>query len=219
MFQFSRYSGFSEWYFGKAGFYHTLHIPENYYKEFECGEKERRLFGSLVVTEKRHPFYLHFRTPEILWNPQGDLFYPASFDNCETIRRGRVPSRFLSDNSLRKKNSPSFFGGEQGIIDTLIPYKVLTSSNIRTEDKMKYVYLSPVITIISLIDKVFLTFPVYYVHDIVKIFIIPIGFIYYLEETVRDTKTWLAEDPDSDESEKHIDLNEEYEKFLRRKNK
>ncbi|MCP5496951.1 MAG: hypothetical protein H7A23_20550 [Leptospiraceae bacterium] len=59
-FQFQTYNNFWEWYKGKPGLTNTLEVPTD-----ENGKMEE-----VAIEMERHPFYLGFRTPELIFNPQ-----------------------------------------------------------------------------------------------------------------------------------------------------
>ncbi|HNO24981.1 MAG TPA: hypothetical protein PKK94_18535 [Leptospiraceae bacterium] len=177
IFQFSRYSDFADWYIGKAGFYQTLQVPD--LKKGRCfGDNED--YNYVIIAEDRHPIFLHFRTPEIYWNPQGWMYYPSTFNYCGILKRGRIPSKYKKVPLGRSAESRSlnYLGGEAGLLDSLIPYKVLTAENMDMDSKMQFVYFSPILFFFNFLGKLFV-FPVYMFHDIIKIPVIPAAVIYY----------------------------------------
>jgi hypothetical protein len=77
IFQMKKYDGFGEWYFGRPGLLNTYGIINS---EVECGTDG---YDVLVrIEEERHPFFLHFRLPEIFINPQAGIYFPRVSRNC-----------------------------------------------------------------------------------------------------------------------------------------
>ncbi|MCB1194232.1 MAG: hypothetical protein KDK90_27600, partial [Leptospiraceae bacterium] len=114
-FQLSKHDGFIDWLNGKPGMKNTEFISKNP--------------RSGVVIGERHPYYLWFRTPEIIFNPQGGLYYPDMFimvdyELYDTTDLSSVKDEKYKLKILNRRNG-QFTRVDEGLIDYLFQYREL----------------------------------------------------------------------------------------------
>jgi outer membrane protein OmpA-like peptidoglycan-associated protein len=155
--EFSRHDGFWDWLKGKPGYELTKSLNN------KCASDSEIIIGS------RHPFFLHFRLPELLINPQGGLEYPERQSNlgkgCNTIAKGTG------------KESKRFDYLEAGLLE-LIAYRDWTAKDEDLMDKTGYTLIKP----LSILGYAFYLIPrviVYTWNDVFKTIAIPIAGVYY----------------------------------------
>ena len=181
----NKYSGFGEWYIGRPGLKNTYEVinPED-----DCLTDNKDII--VRIEEERHPFFLHFRLPEVIINPQGGIYFPKVSRDCVVLNeRGKkggleYETRFSllamdrSHQSGRKGNVTQ--GGLSGFIDTFIPYRLYTAKDVGTEDAMWLTIITPILGVGQLMHIFYIEIPVYFVHDVTKTVTIPFAGIYYL---------------------------------------
>lgn len=178
-FQFSKHDGLWEYVKGKPGTYNSMKVND--------GASDGYLVG------ERHPYYLWFRTPEIIFNPQGGLHYPDAYvKDARGVKdkSGKVYNTAeldqLKDEDLKlillgQKNF-NFNRTDAGILDYLLVYRELLDESGGEEEKSSHIAASCLYVGIS---PIFLAFHipfrliVYPIHDVIKTIMLPVAAIYY----------------------------------------
>ena len=166
-FQFEHHASFGQWYRGKSGF-------------------DRALVSSSCPTlEERHWLYLHFRLPELIFNPQGGLRYP---ERCFRTQGGGWA--YAGEGVVTSSVTDHFTGTDDGLVEILFSYRSLNVESSVGEpmeethlvrDSLGRLIIYPV----SLIPRL----PSYAIHDIVKTAMIPYALVHYTmigETTLKD---------------------------------
>ncbi|MDH5657464.1 MAG: hypothetical protein OEZ34_16240 [Spirochaetia bacterium] len=161
VFQFKSHHSFSDWYFGKPGidnaFKGRFHTNKNCYEQ----------------SERRHPFYLHFRLFEVILNPQGGTKYPDYLGKCypEAVTPEKIEKLYMGYNM-----------GGAGLIDALIPYRYVSYINSRNDSNVTHYILIPFVSLVSLVPNLLINIikiPLYAIHDTIKLLSVPFAVIYY----------------------------------------
>lgn len=183
--QMNKYNGFGEWYFGRPGL-------KNTYEIFNPGEECITDGKEIIVRveEERHPFFLHFRLPEIIINPQGGFYFPKTSRDCFVLnKRGTKEDLdyntfydlFLLERTRRPgKKFNVVQGGIPGVVDTFIPYRLYTAKDVTTKDAVLMSLIAPIFGFGQVVLIFYIEIPVYTIHDALKTAVIPIAGVYYL---------------------------------------
>ena len=185
VFQLKEHKNLEEWYFGRPGLKNTFGIVN----EKECIKDQSEIL--IRITDDRHWLYLHFRTPEVFWNPQGGIYFPKFRRDCIDYEAGLGWISYLEGYDFQKGKRGSPYkkgnfdvvqGGFQGFIDTIIPYRTYTAKDYDTEQKIAATIFSPYLATFGNGLHFYISFPVYVSHDIAKTAMIPFAGIYYLNK-------------------------------------
>lgn len=210
-FQLEKHENFSEWFFGKPGFTGMV-----YQKNEEClepfinnnpcacivGMSNRKdvIIPRYKILGNRHPFYLFFRFPEAIFNPQGGAFIPKrilpsqptekkdKYEFPPNFHSYSMQFRYYHCEKLEEGDLTFMYGRlwyselgymilDAGLIEHIVPYRIWTSNESpgsKVLETGKTWILSPIGVIFK---AVILSF--YVVHDVVKIPVIPVAIIYY----------------------------------------
>ena len=187
--QFNEKQNFWDWMIGDA-----ISINKNVSKE-----KLKSAFGRCIYKEKRHPYYLWFRTPEVLLNPDSFKNYPVFskcgrylYKNCDFYKHpDEQPNCNLPECC---KDNILIISTEFSIVTGIIDYLLLYSVNVLTisEDGLP-TKCSPVIGLTFLIPLHFFynlisngfKIVIYIPHDIIKTALVPIAGGYYTIKAIQ----------------------------------
>lgn len=175
-FQLASYDSFGDWYIGKAGINNALDTRQ---RQFRPGD---------VIQEPRPVIFGHFRLFEVLWQPVGGVHYPdrvtsvtpywrdddSGLEEDGTFAARRRKSRRRERGDADGRMAFDMIDG--GVID-MIPYRLLASEATGPEKAVGSL-LQPVIILFQVALDVFRV-PVYAVHDVSKILVIPVAAFYY----------------------------------------
>ncbi|MCP5495503.1 MAG: hypothetical protein H7A23_13185 [Leptospiraceae bacterium] len=175
--QVSKHDGFWDWFIGKPGVYNSFKILDEP--------------GAGVIVGKRHPYYLWFRTPEIIFNPQGGLYYPDMI--VEDREDGKLYNTSemsdIKDESKRQRifnnRIALFLKLDMGLIDYLISYRdfIDPNGNLTSCFPFRYVVF-PFYPIYSFLNTgKYIYYPI---HDVVKTVMIPVAAVYYTVKAFDD---------------------------------
>jgi hypothetical protein len=172
---FSQFETFDDWLIGKAGFDQNT----------KAGQ-EARTGNHFLITERRPSTWGHFRLPELLYQPVGG----GTFPRADEIRVTRRPYRHVfTEEGVEMEGKytvieegfansaetiawerghywDSFSFRDAGLVEVLVPYRVLSSD---CENKLVGVLKGYVGFSLGLLFRV----PAYLIHDVVKTAMIP----------------------------------------------
>ncbi|MCB1194284.1 MAG: hypothetical protein KDK90_27870, partial [Leptospiraceae bacterium] len=180
--QLDKHNGFWEWFIGKPGALNAAYIPDDPI--------------DVIILEERHPFYLWFRTPELILNLQGGIYYPDArvkkngkfynTNNIENIRNEKLKRSILVGRNA------NFHRNETGFVDFIIPYREIFDPSGENRMVVLYCVFSPILLLLSLdladkhdtplIARMF----IYPIHDVIKTVMIPVAAVYYTVKAFDD---------------------------------
>jgi hypothetical protein len=190
-FNLSEKKDFRSWYFGDPGMAGAL-------GETDCDRYADKIQGA------RQPYYLHFRTPEVLLQPQGGVRYPE-----RSTAQGRTgspdPTAPSCEQVARGWETFSFDTVDAGLVDTVIPYRKASTINAREPGygQAGLAYAGGVVYNVALAGV--MKAPIYIVHDVLKTLYIPVAGVYYLLKPDTPPET-LKEDTRMRETPSAADL-------------
>lgn len=184
--QFSKYNHFWDWFKGKPGIRNTTWIPRMNQKTCNC---------DYYYTGERHPYYLWFRLPEIIFNPQGGLHIPEHNgpDRRNVIgkrrmkrvdKQGRVHTYYKKVYACKhfgegERKSFQFMIQDAGYIEYILPYRILSSDDKQAQPREIATFY---IALPAKIAFDIFRASVYILNDIIKIPIMPFAAIYYSDQ-------------------------------------
>lgn len=157
---------FRSWYYGDPGLAGAL-------GEADCDRYADNIQG------RRHPYYLHFRTPEVLLQPQGGGQYPERTTVESRVRRSDA-HRPACDRVAKGWETFRFDAVDAGLVDAVLPYRKASVVNDRDisagQESLAYAQGVVYNTGLAVVMKA----PVYIIHDILKTLYIPVAGTYYM---------------------------------------
>ncbi|MCB1194273.1 MAG: hypothetical protein KDK90_27815 [Leptospiraceae bacterium] len=182
---FDKYDGFWNWMIGRP-------------RQYEDPMLEP-VAGKIV--DEKHPYYLGFMTPEIIFNPQGGIYYPDMIVQVYVKDdRGKLHSKFyntadlanIKDESLRRKILDKRFSNfkkfNAGLVEFILPYREITSAiNGDDAETPHYVQIcgSPLLLIFAIPFRVVQPI-IYLIHDVLKTLMLPVATVYYTVKVFDD---------------------------------
>ncbi|MCB1194272.1 MAG: hypothetical protein KDK90_27805 [Leptospiraceae bacterium] len=141
------------------------------------------------IVDERHPYYLWLRTPEIIFNPQGGIYYPDMIIKVREKFYNTADLSSIKDESLKRSilasRSMLFRGKEAGLIEYLIPYReILAGANDDGDPCIPVFYcvFSPFFILIGLPERLIF----YPIHDVIKTLMLPVAAVYYTVKAFDD---------------------------------
>ncbi|MCB1194237.1 MAG: hypothetical protein KDK90_27625 [Leptospiraceae bacterium] len=170
--QLNKHNGFWEWFIGKPG---TLNAG---------GIREEPTDG--VILGDRHPFYLWLRTPEIILNPQGGVYYPDMIIIGESGKIYNTSQMKENGTKMLPERNLAFHVKETGLIDFLLMYREIFDPSGDMRFVGAYCVLFPFFLFLftgkNLVPKII----VYPIHDVIKTVMIPVAAVYYTVKAFDD---------------------------------
>ncbi|MCB1192024.1 MAG: hypothetical protein H7A23_22285 [Leptospiraceae bacterium] len=153
--------------------YHTKRALGDY----DDPDKYEDMYCSNIINEYRHPLFLWLRTPEHIFNPQGGAYFPEVQERTFS-KKGK---KCVVNQTFKRgeKTDFEFQVMEAGIIDAAIPYRIWTAEDKDIPQKLGLTVANTVFILpANIVVKVF-NLPFYVAHDIAKLSLIPVAFVYY----------------------------------------
>ena len=176
-FNLSEQENFQSWYYGDPGLAGAL-------GEADCDRYADNIEG------RRHPYYLHFRTPEVFWQPQGGAHYPER-TTAERRASPYDPAPAACEKVSRGWETFRFDVVDAGLLDMVAPYRKPSAvSDYGTAPvRRNLAYAKGVVYNTGLAAA--MKAPIYIVHDILKTLYIPVAGVYYLLKPDRPAESPL----------------------------